>query len=141
MTTCLSSYSIPVLGHHKHDKNQAEKIRCMILNLHPVGPLDVPPSGGGRGVETLSLLTRLLDFIARNGKLHLKAHQKVLQNYSSIYFAMFHIEVSRGHQRSNFTNFHISLEVCHYFRNCWAGGRGKAVYSFRTALSPTCHQN
>ena len=37
MTTCLHSYSIPVLGHQNHDKAQADKMRCMGLDINYLG--------------------------------------------------------------------------------------------------------
>ena len=37
MTTCPHSYSTHALEHQKHDKAQADKIKCMATNIHCPG--------------------------------------------------------------------------------------------------------
>ena len=88
------------------------------LNPRQAGAPKLPWSAGG-------LLTMpgapnsapLIGVVARNGIFFSKARKKSFRNYDGQFFAQLNIEVTKGHQMSKFTKFHISSEMCHYFRN------------------------
>ena len=63
------------------------------------------------------LLIRLLDIVARNGKMDSNASQKALRNNFSIYLVKVNTDVSKGNQMSNIAKYHISSEMCHYLTN------------------------
>ena len=63
------------------------------------------------------LLIRLLDIVARNGKMRSKACQKTLRKKLSIYLVKVNTDVSKDNKMSNIAKYHISSEMCHYLTN------------------------
>ena len=69
----------------------------------------------GRGVSKPPL-TRILDVVAKNGKMRSEVRQKSLRKYLGV-FSKVNIEVTGGQQRSNLAKIHISYDMHHYLRN------------------------
>ena len=73
-----------------------------VLTRAPTGVwANFAPTGGGMTASPRR--SRKLSNVAKSGKRHSKALEKVYRKYFSHFFAKVKNDVTRGHQRSNFT--------------------------------------
>ena len=79
--------------------------RSQILTIFPVGTKRLGIVRGG-GLQKLPVLTRLPDIVAKKGKKGLIARPKFFRNYLD-HFSQVKIEVTRGHQSSNFPKISV----------------------------------
>ena len=115
-----------------------------ILTRAPTGVwANFAPTGGGR--LTAPRRSRKLSSVARSGKRHSKAWEKVYRKYLSHFIAKVKNDDTRGHQRSNFTVVRLRPTFPDTWRrNSWTvrvrTERKKAFDSPFTDLSVVCSQ-